>query len=87
MDEQPTPEPWAWQGFFGPAAAAQAAYAAVQIGGDIGALVPLEGGPRAVDVDGEVMMFAVQVRPDAPMACPEDMTEADPAIVGRLVGA
>ncbi|HEV7455182.1 MAG TPA: hypothetical protein VGN96_00280 [Roseococcus sp.] len=86
MDEQQD-DLWVWQGFFGPPPEAMTAYSAISVGGAIGALVPLEGGPHAVDVAGEVMMFAVQVRPDAIMACPAGLTEANPDIVGRLVGA
>jgi len=78
---------WVWQGFFGPMAAAQVAYAEVTLGADLGVLVPLEGGPMPVDLDGIMGMFAVQTRPAAPMATPHMMMQADPAMVGRLVGA
>ena len=85
-DEQDTPA-WVWQGFFGPMEAAAAAWAAVQVGEAVGVLVPAEGGPMPVDLDGLTGMFAVQTRPAAPMAGAAGMMEAAPAMVGRLVGA
>jgi hypothetical protein len=78
---------WAWQGFFGPMADAQAAWASVTLGADVGVLVPLEGGPMPVDLGGVMGMFAAQTRASAPMATPAGMMQADPAMVGRLVGA
>lgn len=78
---------WGWQGFFGPMVAAQTAWAAVQIGPNVGVLVPLEGRPMPVDLGGVMGMFAVQTRLDAPMTTPNMMMQADPAMVGRLVGA
>lgn len=78
---------WVWQGFYGPMAAAQAAYASVQIGPLVGALVPLQGGPMPVDGENADGMFAVQTRADALMATPTGLKQANPAMVGRLVGA
>ncbi len=86
MSETEAPA-WVWQGFFGPMAAAVEAYGDVQIGADVGVLVPAEGGPMPVDLDGMMGMFAVQTRPASPMATPHMMMQADPAMVGRLVGA
>jgi len=77
---------WVWQGFFGPMPAAAAAWSAVQIGAAVGVLVP-PSGPLAVDTGGVMGMFAVQTRPVAPMGLPAGMFEANPAMVGRLVGA
>lgn len=81
MSETEAPA-WAWQGFFGPMAAAQAAWEGVTLGGAVSVLVPLQGGPMPVDEDGEDGMFAVQTRPEAPMPVPAGMYEADPAMVG-----
>ena len=78
---------WVWQGFFGPMAAAQAAWAAVVLGPQVGVLVPLEGGPMPVDMGGVMGMFAVQTRPENPLSRPANMYEADASLVGRLVGA
>lgn len=78
---------WTWQGFFGPMAAAVTAWDGVTIGGAVGVRVPLEGGPMPVDTAGAMGMFAVQTRPDTPMGVPAGLYEADPAMVGRMVGA
>ncbi len=78
---------WVWQGFYGPMGAAQAAWADVHVGGVVGALVPLESGPMAVDEDAEDGMFAVQTRDNAPMARPAGMKTARPEMVARMVGA
>jgi hypothetical protein len=86
MDEQDAPL-WVWQGFYGPMAAAQSAYAAVQIGPDLGVLVPAEGGPMPVDDDSEDGMFAVQTRPGSLMETPVGMKAARGDMVGRMVGA
>ncbi len=86
MSESEAPA-WVWQGFFGPMAAAVTAWEGITIGATVGVLVPLEGGPMPVDTGGAMGMFAVQTRPEAPMAVPSGMYEADPAMVGRMVGA
>lgn len=82
-------EQWVKQGFFGPLAAAQAAWAAVVVdGAQVGALVPLEGGPIIVDPETRTTgMFAVWTRPENPMPAPAGMFGADPSMVGRMVGA
>jgi hypothetical protein len=85
MSETDAPA-WVWQGFFGPMAAAQAGYSAVTIGDAVGVLVPLDD-PMPVDREGVMGMFAVQTRPSAPMEPPPGMFEADPSMVGRMVGA
>jgi hypothetical protein len=86
-DTQPTQE-YLRQGFFGPLAIAEEAYAAIQIGPDVGALVPLEGGPIVVDPETRTTgMFAVWTPPGKSMAAPLGMMEADPGMVGRMVGA
>lgn len=59
----------------------------MQIGSLVGVLVPLEGGPMRVDTAGTMGMFAVQTRATASMVVPAGMYEADPAMVGRMVGA
>jgi hypothetical protein len=87
MDEQEEPL-WVRQGFYGAMEAAEAAWAAVVVDGvQVGALVPLEGGPAPVDEDGEDGMFAVWTRPGAPVATPAGMKAARPDMVGRMVGA
>lgn len=81
---------WIWQGFFGPMAAAVAGKAVTDaLGGDIaGVKVPIAGAaPVPVDLDGEIGMFAIQTRPDAPVAVPAGLKPAQPSMVGRLVGA
>lgn len=78
---------WVWQGFFGPMSAASTAYSAVAIGAEVGVLVPAQGGPMPVDTGGSMGMFAIQTRPSDPKPVPAGMFEADPAMVGRLVGA
>lgn len=93
---QPTAQPttheaaWVWQGFFGPAArAAQAKIAVDDLpAGTVGVVVPERGAPpRAVDRAGALSMFAVQVRPSETLPIPDGLFEAEPDIVGRLVGA
>ena len=78
---------WAWQGWFGPMAAVTAAKAITDQDTRAGAWVPLPGlPPAAVNLAGTVGMFAVMTRPNAPIPKPAGLEEADPAIVGRLVG-
>lgn len=78
---------WVWQGFFGPTAVATTAKVIVDEDLRAGARIPLYGEPpRQVDVDSVTSMFAVQVRPYDQIPCPEGLFEADPNIVGRLVG-
>ncbi len=81
---------WVWQGFFGPADAANAAkLAAEQLPASVvGVIIPPPGaGVVPVDVDGLEGMFAVQTRADAPLSTPIGLRVARPEIVGRLVGA
>ena len=81
-------ELWVWQGFFGPMAAAIAGKRLTDKDSRAGAWVPLPSEPpRAVDVGGVMGMFAVQTRPDSPIPTPAGLLEADPAMVGRMVGA
>jgi hypothetical protein len=81
-------ELWVWQGFFGPMAAAVAGKLLTDKDQRAGVWVPLPGEPpRVVDVEGTMGMFAVQTRPDSPIPTPTGMLEADPAMVGRMVGA
>lgn len=84
--EQTEAPPWVWQGFYGPIADAEASYAAVKTGHDVGVLVP-PGGPRRVNKTGTHAMWAVQTRPDNPMPCPPGMEEATEDMVGRMIGA
>lgn len=82
------PTEWVWQGFFGPMAVAAAAKLITDADTRAGVWVPLQGEPpRAVDVGGTMGMFAVQTRASAPVQCPAGMMEADPVMVGRMVGA
>jgi hypothetical protein len=79
---------WGWQGFFGAAAAVAAAKVTLDNDVRVGVWVPLQGEPpRAVDKSGVMAMFAVQTRADAQVPCPAGLLEADPGMVGRLVGA
>ena len=79
---------WQWQGFFGPMATASAAKLLADEDARAGVWVPERGQPpRAVDTAGTFGMFAVQTRAGDPIACPEGLFEADPAMVGRLVAA
>lgn len=87
MTNEPDGPLWVWQGFFGPIDAAQEAYDNVELSADLGVLVPSAGGPISVDTGGRMGMFAVQTRPAAPIPTPAGMIQADPAMVGRLVGA
>jgi hypothetical protein len=83
-----TTEAWVWQGFFGQMADAVAGKALTDEDQRAGVWVPLPGEPpRAVDVNGVMGMFAVQTRPDNPIPTPAGLLEADPAMVGRMVGA
>lgn len=92
MSETETPEApaWRWQGFYGPMAAAVAAKALTDAMGppDVAAWVPVQGeAPMPVDPDGTDGMFAVAVRPDEPIPVPDGVKEANPAMVGRMIGA
>lgn len=79
---------WVWQGFFGPMAAAAAGKLLADADARAGVWVPPPGEPpRAVDVGGVMGMFAVQTRPEAPIETPAGLMQADPAMVGRMVGA
>lgn len=91
--EQPAPL-WVWQGFFGPMPAAISAKASTDADHRCGAWVPLPDElPRAVDPKTHrIGMWAVQVRPDAQIPLSPEwgaagILEADPAMVGRLLGA
>ncbi len=88
----PTPDPvlWVWQGFFGPYEDAVAGKAFTDaLPGDVaGVKVPVAGDPPvAVDLNATTGMFAIQVRPAALVPTPAGLMEANPAMVGRLVGA
>lgn len=90
---------WVWQGWFGPMPAAIAAKAITDADSRAGAWVPMSGDapklmtPDMWDVVGlppqpaPYGAFGALTRPNAPMPTPPGMEEADPAIVGRLVGA
>lgn len=86
------PEDYARRGFEGPfevAAAQKAIYEAFLAGTppDVGAILPPVGEPPMPwNVSGTKAMFAVWVRPGVDLPVPEGMDEADPSIVGRLVG-
>lgn len=85
---KPDPQEWVWQGWFGPMADAAVAKAMTDIDSRAGVWVPLPGDPPArVDLAGTMGMWAVQTRRSAPIPLPDGVMEADPAIVGRLVGA
>lgn len=80
---------WRWQGFFGPMTIAAAAkQVADELPGDVaGAKIPPPGAPPVpVDPEGTVGMYALHVRPWAPVELPEGMKEANEALVGHLVG-
>jgi hypothetical protein len=81
---------WVRQGFEGPSQRATAEKALHDaISPDIVGNVAPERGlpPMPWSRDGSRVLFAVWVRPDALLPCPDGMIEADPALVGRLVGA
>lgn len=79
---------WVWQGWFGPMPAAVAAKAITDADSRAGVWVPVQGAPPAsVNRSGTIGMIAVLTRANAPISTPHGMEEADPAIVGRLVGA
>ena len=83
-----TPPEWVWQGFYGPKATATAAKAITDNDLRAGAWVPVQGQPPLrVDTTDTQAMFAVQTRPDNPIPTPAGMLEADPVMVGRMVGA
>lgn len=82
------PTEWVWQGFFGPMDAAVAGKVVTDADTRCGVWVPMQGEPpRAVDVDATMGMFAVQTRAGSPVPRPAGLLEADPAMVGRMVGA
>lgn len=90
MSDEPEAPAWVWQGFFGPMSAAIAGKLITDdLPGEVaGVKVPLPGdAPVSVDLTGSMGMFAVQTRPHDPMPVPAGMFEADPAMVGRMVGA
>ena len=81
---------WVWQGFEGDVAAVTAAKVVIeQLPVEtVGVVVPVKGEPpRPWNLAGTRAIFAIQTRTDAPIECPEGLEEADPTIVGRLVGA
>ena len=78
---------WVWQGFFGPTAAAVAAKAIVDKDARAGVWIPIQDAPPMyVDVGGVMSMFAVQTRAGDQIPTPTGMWEADPSMVGRMVG-
>lgn len=87
------PTEWVWQGFAGPVEVAVIAKHDLEallatIPPQVGVVVPPAGSPPFPwSVDRTQAMVAVQSRRGSPVACPAGMIEADPAIVGRLVGA
>ena len=79
---------WVWQGFYGPKAAVTAAKAIIDTDARAGAWVPVQGDPpMLVDVGGTQAMFAVMTRKGAPIPKPDGLFEANPVMVGRMVGA
>ncbi|MBX9596138.1 MAG: hypothetical protein K2X46_17365 [Roseomonas sp.] len=89
MNDEPEAPLWVWQGFFGPMADAIAGKAVTDaLPGEVaGVKVPLPGEPpQTVDLTGAMGMFAIQTRLGAPFATPAGLLEANPAMVGRMVG-
>jgi hypothetical protein len=89
MDEQDAPL-WVWQGFERPLDAAIAGKALTDaLPPEVaGVKVPMPGEPmRAWNKAGTRFLWAIQTRPDNPVPAPEGCEEADPALVGRMVGA
>lgn len=79
---------WVWQGFYGAKAAVTAAKAIIDNDTRAGAWVPAQGQPPLqVDVTGTQAMFAVMTRKGEPIPTPTGLLQADPAMVGRMVGA
>ena len=88
MSETHDRSEWVWQGFFGPMKAAIAAKASTDADPRVGVWVPLPGEPpQRVDKAGTTGMFAVQTRRGEPVETPAGVLEAEPAMVGRMVGA
>jgi hypothetical protein len=88
MSEMTEPNEWVWQGFFGPMAAAAAAKLSTDADSRVGVWVPLpDEPPQRVDRNGTMGMFAVQTRRSNPVETPLGVLEADPAMVGRMIGA
>lgn len=80
-------ELWVWQGFFGSAARVAEFKAECDVDARVGVWIPLPGEPpMPVDLGGNLAMFAVQTRPTEVISCPPDIMEANPAMVGRMVG-
>jgi len=81
---------WVWQGFEGPIDAVIAAKTVIETlpVEVVGVIVPPSGEPpRAWNLAKTRAIFAIQTRADMPVACPEGLEEADPSIVGSMVGA
>lgn len=90
MSDAPEAPAWVWHGFFGPMAAAVAGKAITDaLPGDVaGVKVPLPGEPPiAVDLGAPPACSPSRPGPDALVATPSGLAAANPAMVGRLVGA
>lgn len=82
-----TQSEWVWQGFYGPKAKATSAKVIIDQDQRAGAWVPVKGAPpMQVDVGDTQAMFAVQTRRSNPIPTPAGLLQADPALVGRMVG-
>lgn len=78
---------WYWQGFFGPMQLAITAKQQTDESVMPGAWLPKQGEPPlSIDAAGLLGMIAVMVRRGNSVAVPAGMTEANPALVGRLIG-
>ena len=78
---------WVHQGFFGPKEDVVAAKVLVDNDKRVGAWIPPQGAPPiTVDVAGTQAMFAVLTRRENPVPVPPGLMEANPFMVGRMVG-
>lgn len=79
---------WVWQGFYGPKTTATAAKAIIDNDARAGVWIPKKGDPpMPMDIAGSQAIIAVQTRRNNPIPTPEGLLQANPAMVGRLVGA
>lgn len=86
-ETQPDPNEWVWQGWEADAATAAARKAAMDYDPRHGAILPQPGDPPLPwNTARTRAIWAVQTRRGNPIPTPAGCDEADPAIVGRLVG-
>lgn len=78
---------WVYQGFFGASEDATSAKVVADNDPRVGAWIPPQGEPPIhVDLGGTEAMFAVLTRRGNPLPVPTGLKEANPSMVGRMVG-